>query len=269
MKRKYQFFALVIAGVLLLQACQKEDHFNSQADRSEKQPVDIKANLTNTFYSSTFPIGNGVVRAWVKQNADGVPVAVGVNLSAKALENLPSEPTDWVLIMPKNKGMNFYNHVLIDWNPQGHEPEHVYDRPHFDFHFYITTNEERLAIGPNDAAQFANGPDLKYLPPLYLQTPGGVPQMGAHWVDLMAPEFNGGVFSKTFIWGSYDGNVTFFEPMITREYLLSHPDVIVPLRQPEAFQRDGYYATDYQVSYSVSPEEYTVALLNLTYHAGE
>lgn len=70
---------------------------------------------------------------------------MGVNLSEKALENLPTEPAQYVLILPKNKGKNFYTHVLIDWNPQGHEPLFAYGLPHFDFHFYIIPNDARMA----------------------------------------------------------------------------------------------------------------------------
>lgn len=70
---------------------------------------------------------------------------MGVNLSEKALENLPTEPAQYVLILPKNKGKNFYTHVLIDWNPQGHEALFAYGLPHFDFHFYIIPNDARMA----------------------------------------------------------------------------------------------------------------------------
>jgi hypothetical protein len=271
MKKNYTNIAmlLVVGAISLLQACQKDDRFRSERKEFPDSKHGDSYEHENKFYSSTLPIGNGVVRAWVKQNKDGEPVSVGVNFSEKALQNLPSDPAQYVLLLPKNKGKNFYTHVLIDWNPQGHEPAHVYDLPHFDVHFYIIPNDQRLAIGPDDLAQFANAPASQYMPDHYLQIPGGVPQMGAHWADLLSDEFNGGVFTKTFIWGTYDGNVIFFEPMLTRDYLLSHPDDLVTLRQPQAYQRDGYYATQYKVSYSDSPKEYTVALLNLVHHDGE
>jgi len=271
MRKNYTNVALmiVVGAVSLLQACQKNDEFGSDKKEFPNSKHGERFEMENKFYSSSLPVGDGVVRAWVSQNKDGEPVAAGVNFSEKALENLPTTPAQYVLLLPKNKGKNFYTHVLIDWNPQGHEPAHVYDLPHFDVHFYIIPNDQRLAIGPNDLTQFANAPASQYIPDHYLQIPGGVPQMGAHWADLLSPEFNGGVFTKTFILGTYDGNVIFFEPMITRDYLLSHPNDLVTLRQPQAYQRDGYYATQYKVSYSHSPKEYTVALLNLVHHEGE
>ena len=130
-----------------------------------------------------------------------------------------------------------------------------------------------LAVGVISILQACKKDDpfsLPHVPDHYLQTPGGEPQMGAHWVDLLSPEFSpGGSFTKTFIWGSYDGKFIFWEPMITREYLLSDPNDLIELRQPSAFQRDGYYATHYKVSYSSTPKEYTVSLMNLIYHEGE
>jgi len=259
----------VVVLITLLQACQKEDQATNQGSPMSSTNESLKSKVSNTFSSSTFPIGGGIVRAWITENKDRQPIAVGVTLSEKALQNLPGESAQYVLELPKNKGKNFYTHILMDWNPHGHEPDHIYDQPHFDFHFYIIPNQDRLAIGPNDTVQFANAPAAQYIPPVYMQIPGGVPQMGAHWADLLSPEFHGSLFTKTFIWGSYDGKFIFWEPMITRDYLLSHPNGIFPIRQPEAYQQDGYYATNYKVSFSESPKEYTIALVDLVYHNGQ
>ncbi len=255
----------VIPILLMMQGCQKEDGLNISSDSN---PV-LKSKLMNTFYGPTVPVGNGVARAWVSVDLNGDPTSVGINLSEKALEKLPAEPASFVLDFPKTKGRNFYTHGLLDWNPQGHEPPGIYDIPHFDFHFYIISEEARLAIGPNDTVQFANAPAAKYIPPFYIQIPGGVPQMGAHWADVLSPEFHNVVFTKTFIWGSYDGSFMFWEPMVSLNYLLSHPHDLVTLRQPSAYQRDGWYASSYQVLYSTNPNEYTIALTDLVFHKGE
>lgn len=266
MKNKLRLLLFLVAPMFfLVQSCQKDTEIAATKD----SVPELKSKSLKIFYGPTVPFGNGVARAWVSVDLNGDPTGVGINLSEKALSKLPSESSSFVLQFPKTKGLNFYTHALIDWNPVGHEPPGVYDVPHFDFHFYIIPESERLAIGPNDLTEFANAPAAKYIPPLYLQTPGGVPQMGAHWVDLLAPEFNGGKFTKTFIWGSYDGNFIFWEPMVTLEYLLSHPDDLESLRQPLAFQRDGWYATSYKVAYTTSPNEYTIALMGLVFHKGE
>jgi len=271
MKKTYESLGVLFAvGVMsLMQACQKDDQFSTSQDDVTLKKAGILNNPDRTFYSPTLPIGNGIGRAWVTEDINGEPVAVGVNLSEKALENLPLEPAMFTFTLPKNKGENFYTLVGLDWNPEGHEPPHVYDLPHFDVHFYIIPDEERMAIPPLAPPLFDEAPAPQYVPDFYMQTPGVVPQMGAHWVDVTSAEFNGGTFTRTFIWGSYDGEFIFWEPMVTRDYLLSRPDEIINISQPDAFQKDGYYPTNYCVTYSVSPKQYTIALLNLVYHEGQ
>jgi len=233
--------------------------------------LELKSKTMNTFYSKSVPVGNGVARAWIQVEKNGDPISVGINLSGKALMNLPEEHAVYVLELPKNKGHNFYTHVLFDWNPGGHEPPGVYDLPHFDFHFYTIPSEEREAI-PFMPPPYKDDADGQYIPPLYVPLPGLIPEMGAHWADVTSPELQDpplAEFTHTFIWGSYEGEFIFWEPMVTREYLLTQPDEVFSINQPVAYQKDGWYATDYQISYSMKPNEYTVALLNLTYHDGQ
>jgi hypothetical protein len=51
----------------------------------------------------------------------------------------------------------------------------------------------------------------------------------------------------TFVYGACDGEVIFWEPMITLDLLRDTPDSCLEIRQPEAFQRAGYYPTQYCV----------------------
>ena len=259
----------MLGTVVILSSCQKEEPLTKSGSTDLLTENDTKSQNGNTFYGPSVPLGNGVARAWVSEDSEGNPTGVGVNLSEKALENLPEEPMNIVLYLPNNGATDFYTHVLLDWNPQGHEPPGVYDTPHFDFHFYIIPVEDRLAIEGDDLAEFAAEPPAQYIPPVYLHTPGGVPQMGAHWVDLLAPEFNGGDFTRTLIWGSYDGEFIFWEPMVTVDFLLSQPSEVIPVRQPQSYQYEGWYAMDYKVEYTTSPKQYSIALINLFYHPGE
>ena len=66
------------------------------------------------------------------------------------------------------------------------------------------------------------------------------------------------------LWGSYDGRVIFIEPMITRAYLLTKPNVTEPLKLPARYLRPGYYPTQYSVKYDAEKKEYTVALEGMT-----
>jgi hypothetical protein len=174
-----------------------------------------------------------------------------------------------VLTLPKNKGSQFYTHVLFDWNPGGHEPPGIYDLPHFDVHFYIVPDAYRKTIPPMMPPNFDTAPDPVYVPADFMQLPGLVPQMGAHWVDMYAPELHGNTFTHTFLWGSYEGEYIFWEPMITLDFLLTNPDDTYPVKQPQKYQKDGWYPMNYGISASDSPGEYVISMKNLTWHEGE
>lgn len=278
MKKLFRItLSLLILGTFIgLQGCQK-DELGTDLSVSDGLSPELKSKTMNTFYSSTLPVGNGVARAWITENKNGEPISVGIKLSEKALQNLPVNTTQYVFTLPKNKGQNFFTHVLFDWNPLGHEPAEIYDVPHFDIHFYTISNEDRLKIPfltPENldtppASQFDILPASQYIPTFYIPLPGLVPEMGAHWVNFTSPELNGYPFTHTMIWGSYNGEFIFWEPMITLDYLLSKPDATFPISQPEKYQKDGWYANEYKISYSTSPKEYNISLIDLTHQDGE
>jgi len=129
-------------------------------------------------------------------------------------------------------------------------PESIYGIPHFDFHFYLTSPEEVAAIPAYevDSLKFKNWPAPDYFPTNYFNAGGGVPQMGVHWIDITSPEFNGQPFTQTFIYGSYDGKVTFYEPMITLDFLKNNSNFTRDIPQPAKVQQSGYYPTKLRVT---------------------
>jgi len=273
MKRTHKLLALTLAaGVLsFLQACQKDDGFISRStvDLKNGQAFVNNANPERTFYSSARHIGNGRAQAWVTENREGEPVSVGLTLSAGALTNLPDEMTGFVLELPKGKGKNFYTFVMLDWNPQGHEPPQIYGLPHFDVHFYIVPDEVRLGMLPEKVTEFENLPSDEYVPAGYFRGPGFVPFMGVHWLNGASHELHGATFTQTFIWGSYDGEFVFWEPMLTRDYLLTRPNEVIGIPQPAAYKRDGWYPTRYEISWSKYGNDYTIALHDLQFRQGQ
>jgi len=238
-------------------------------------------------YGTPVKIGNGMARAYVVLSAFAAqaPMEVGIALDARALEGLsPTEPRVSIVPLPPQSPAP-YEFVMLDWNPEGHEPPGVYDVPHFDFHFYAVPEEEVAAILPGDpdyASEANNLPTGDYVPPFYtvLAPPGltpadvAVPQMGVHWVDVRSPELQamfgnpGGYvpFDATFIYGSWDGHFTFLEPMVTRAFLLTHPDQLRPVSQPAAYPEPGWYPAAYRISYDAQAREYRIALTQLTWH---
>ena len=213
-----------------------------------------------TFYGPTSPLGNGTARSFVKVGPAGNPTAVGVVFTEKALElaGLPRTNREFLLPLPSQGLTTPFTHVTLDWNPAGHPPPGVYTLPHFDVHFYMLTPAERAAI---TGASGAETPAPQFIPTDYVSIPGVVPTQGVHWFDPTSPEFQpGGTFTRTFIYGFYKGKMNFMEPMVTRDFLLTKPNVSVPLKLPAAYPKPGRYPTRYSITYDAGTKAYTIAL---------
>jgi hypothetical protein len=258
---------------------------------------------TERRYGGTVTLGNAQARAYVNvDETSGASLEIGVALDEQALEGLPTSgtghhgghvmPHTYILELPEQYAKPF-KFVELNWNPAGHEPTGVYEGvPHFDFHFYTITQAEREAIVPTDpqyAVKANNIPSSEYVPPFNaaLAPPGmapadvAVPKMGVHWVDVRSPELQRLLnkpeaykpFTATFIHGSWDGRVTFWEPMITRTHILAKKtaidpavrDQVIPIPTPARYQAPGYYPSAYRITWDAKAKEYRIALTQLTW----
>ncbi|ALI97772.1 DUF5602 domain-containing protein [Rufibacter tibetensis] len=227
---------------------------------------DDDEELAGTFYGPIVALTQGNVRTWVTTNDVGVPVSLGVTFSEQAVKgNLGNAMRMYILDLPEQAEQTLYDHVMLDWNPQGHDPAPLYGVPHFDLHFYMISPEEVAEI--KGQAAMDEMPASQFRPQNYVLTPGVVPAMGAHWVDISDVNNSPGNFAKTFIYGSVDGNFIFHEPMFTLAYLNTLPTVgtqTIPIPQPTQYQVPGLYPQRYSYSYNASTKEYTISLLDLT-----
>ncbi|WP_410508852.1 DUF5602 domain-containing protein [Methanosarcina hadiensis] len=224
-------------------------------------------SLPETCTGESREVGNGIAYSWVTLNAEGNPSAIGVNLTESALSCLPEgEVAEYILPLPEEASATPYNHIGLDWNPKGHEPQEIYDKPHFDVHFYMMGQEEREKITATgeDMARIEKKPGPEYIPEGYISTPGGVPWMGAHWIDPSSPEFNGQPFEETFIYGFYNGEMVFVEPMVTVEYLKTKPELTKQLKLPGCYPISAYYPISYSIRYNETTKEWTIALEGMT-----
>lgn len=217
-------------------------------------------------FGDSVSIGQGEGRAFVDIDHDGKLNAVGISLTESAMNGLPAhDMTSYILKLPSVLRVLPYDHMMVDWNPHGHDPNPIYSAPHFDFHFYLMSEAERKAISClGDDAEVCTrmpGPDL--LPPFYVPTPAGVPEMGWHWVDSRSPEFNGKPFTSTFIYGYYDGKLSFIEPMITREFFLAKSYFEQDIPVPQVFSKTGYYPRSYSVHFNRKKKIYLISLEKL------
>jgi hypothetical protein len=223
----------------------------------KKDHDDAKGGI---FKGPVMQVYQGKAWTWVQIDNSGKPERLAISLTDAALNSVPvggneedghdhSHEANWTLQFHPKAVVTPFNHLGMGWNPNGHEPEIFYGKPHFDFHFYMMTPTEVAAIPPYevDSLKFKNWPAPSYFPLNYFNAGGGVPQMGAHWVDVTSGEFNGQGFTQTFIYGSFDGKVTFYEPMITLEFLKANNNFERAIPQPAKVQKTGYYPTKLRV----------------------
>jgi len=214
----------------------------------------------------TVAVGNGTARSVVLKQGDAVS-SIGVRLTDGALDGLPTTMpmTEWQLALPDGVTVGPWDHLALDWNPGGHPPPQVYTVPHFDFHFYMITPAQQMAI--------AGGPDTVTVPAAdvpadYASQVESVPMMGVHWADTLAAEYHGHPFDHTLIYGFHQGQMIFVEPMVTAAFLGSGANFIGHVKQPAAFQRPGAYPTSYSVRHDATAHTITVALDSLVAHQG-
>lgn len=227
-----------------------------------------------TYYGSSRDMGDGYAKTFVNIDADGKPTAIGIRISEDALTDLPAEtPGDadgweYVLSLPEEAALSGYDHVVVDWNPKGHIPPGIYDMPHFDFHFYMISQEQRdkITAKGDDLPKAHKAPAPEFMPEGYILPEGTeVARMGAHAIDPTSPEFNKQPFTKTFIYGFYDGSMVFLEPMASKAFLDTKPDTTNPVKPPRSYSRHAFYPQYYSIKYSTEGREYIISLDSLTF----
>ena len=234
MKKTFFILAMVIAA---MSSCKKSD---------ENKGGIFKGPETTVFHGKAW--------TWIQLNNSGIIERAAVSITDAALNSV-TPPTgtggghthenNVVLKFHPKADATIFRHVGLDWNPDGHPPVGIYNKPHFDIHYYMVSNEERLTFV--DPAKLAASIPADYLPANYF---GGdpVPTMGKHYVDVTSPELNGQPFTQTYILGSYDSKLVFLEPMITLDFLKTTTNFERLLPQPAKFQKSGYYPTKMRVT---------------------
>lgn len=251
-------------------------------------------------YSGTpTPIGGGSIHSFVTLADDGSPAAIGVSFTRNALERLPVKMNthsrchdldsngtharhecigdyETILEIPEalaQKAEIPFRWVMVNWNAEGHQAPAppVYGVPHFDFHFYAWDRDKVNAIAAGSCGELADCNDFKrgsvpipaeYLPPGHIDVGAVVPRMGNHLVDSRSPELQKtpAPFTTTFIYGAFDGELIFWEPMITLEFLSRASAECREIRLPQKVLRPGHYPKEYCVRYDARTGERTVSL---------
>lgn len=237
---------------------------------------------SGTFFGPSQDLGNGTVRTYVMLDEGGNPTEVGLRMTPTALDDLPGTaagaPPMLMLDFPDQASATAFDHVMLNWNPEGHDPVVLFGKPHFDFHFDMVDMATLEAISPSDpgyATKAERAPEAKYVPEGYVVPPGGpaaaqaVPGMGVHLIDSGDTSIVPGSydFEQIVINGTWDGRNTFIEPMITREWLLTAPNSQQALKLPQAYQRAGYHPTTYGVHVDEQTKDYVISLGGMSMRA--
>jgi hypothetical protein len=218
-------------------------------------------------------IGRGYAHTVVRTDVDGKPASIVVFFTPDMLKGLPkaakgADPDfPYPLPMPTKGPKTVIDHVVINWESAGHPPEHVYDVPHFDFHFYLVSRAEQKKVtfkSENDSGDPDQQPPAELVPAGYIVPPGtAVPQMGVHAVDPSGAEFHDKPFTTTFVYGYYNKRQTFLEPMVSVAFLGSKPSFSAPVKRPASYQKEGIYPSAYSVKYDSARKRYEVTLEEL------
>lgn len=242
---------LLIGLLFMIFSCSKQEVAELENIQKGTQELQKSNNeKLNVYKGPQVQLGNGKARSWISVDREGFPVEIALEFTAGVYENLDILPFETVLPLHlKAKQLTPFEHITLNWNSHGHLPAFLV--PHFDFHFYMISNEERLAIpeySPETSALFTNLPPAGYMPANYGKPPGqgGVyPQMGKHWLPLNLPEYL--PFTKIMVLGSFDGQYIFMEPMVELNYLQSNEAFSLDISQPLNFQETNNYPTKYNI----------------------
>lgn len=276
------FFLVIMLGT----SCQKENPAEQPENsapaaetialpQAKDEIVSRSANnahsLLRTYYGPMVSMGNGYARTWFTMiKYINKPLAIGIECTDAALDNLPHDPLDFAastFVLPlhqKAKTLTPFDHVTINWEPEGHEPAGIYSVPHFDVHFYKINLASQMVIGPLPTAPPAPG----LLPASYVIEGATVPQMGTHWLDPASPELPpvSAPFDHTMIYGSHEGQVIFIEPMITHAFLEEGGFVSKSFPQPVYFAPNNkYYPGKYNIWKNPFNKRHYIALSDFTW----
>jgi hypothetical protein len=243
--------------------------------------------------------GRGDVSTYVELDATGNLSSIGVRVSASAVDNLPMEPdgtapcfdvngdgsedpsTECFMMLRRDLDLPPvaspdvapFGYVQFNYNPHGHPPPAppVYAEPHFDFHFYLVGLEDVKEIRTGTCGFFIDCEVFerarmpvpeRYMPPAYIEVGAAAGEEGNHLLLSTAPELGDppAEFTQTFIFGSFDGNIIFYEPMIAASVFTTGLDECYEIAQPAAWAVAGPYPTRYCMRYLPDEEAYAVSL---------
>jgi hypothetical protein len=234
---KKSILTIIVVSALFLSSCQ-------QANNT------ITVNKSATYYGDAVPFSNDSIRAWIKTNANGNIVSIGISFKQSAFDKLEMD-SDIVFMPMLPTGMNVpvnppwsIDHLEVHWAPKGDPKPSLYDAAYMDVLFFGVDLAAQRAVTAGPDMATANM-DKKYLPADYVLDNEAEAMAGVHARDTTGKEFHGQPFDRTLAYGFYHGDLYFIEPIVAKTYLDNKPNVSPVFKQPAAFKKSGFYPTTY------------------------
>ncbi len=253
---------LVLGLIFGFISCSSEEETinidSSVSDLSTSSLNQRSSEKLNIFKGPMVQYGSGKARSWISINHEGFPVEIGMEFTAKVLEDL-SQLHDFsqTVVFPlhqKATELTPFEHIGIRFAEAGHGPR-WFDE-HFDIYFFTISNEERMAIPEYDANNqsivyaFNYFPDMTKMPSDYFKFPNQLavyPMIGKHWLPVDF-QTNYIPFTSVMVLGTYDQKSIFIEPMVTTDFMLSGEEFSGYYSQPQTFEEPGNnYPTKYNI----------------------
>jgi hypothetical protein len=258
MKSMLKCFAAITLLAVLIFACKKDKN-------------GIKLGESASY-------GNGTVQTYALLDDAGVLTECGVIFDDAALVNLPKTPpvdlfqyfsasTDFPTAAIEQTG---FQHMTTDYYPYGHNPDPIYSVEHIDFYWHYLTDAQRLLIGASaaDSTKFKKDLPAGSLPPTFIDAIHA-PMIGTELVNVAGPEFSNPPFADAFLYGKYDGKISFLEPMLPISVIKSVTTTVKSFNipQPGVFPAPGkLFPTKYNISHDASKKQYKCFLSGFLKH---
>jgi len=214
---------------------------------------------------------DGQICTWARMQGDTV-VDLGATVPIASIESAPAgvmpawpPVPEAVLSLPAEaQARTGLTELTVFWEAMGHPPA-TYMTPHFDFHFYSVSADERMAIScadlskPSDPPAGYSLPDVD-LPPEMADAIGVstliglcVPEMGMH--ALPSDEIDDtDPFGGTMVVGYSAGSPIFIEPMISQAMLMEQSAFGLPV--PSVPGAGDGYPTTFLAEYDAEQRAY-------------
>ncbi len=230
------YFFFIIGSAVVLSSCEKVFNFPFKDNPDTK---------SNTFYGPQEQVGEGTARTFATLSHTGIPQEVGVIFTDEALSGLPEENTLYTLhFHQKAIDATPFEDVLLGLSAHGHPlPPSGQIAAHFDVRFFMMTEQERSAIPAPPAPGFDITPPPGYLPANYVLN-AALAEIGRHWSYSTVA---GTIVDHTMVLGTWNGELTFINPIVTLTTLASGKSYSIAYPQPQFFAKHGYYPRKYNI----------------------